>query len=140
MRPTGRSASTTDPPRSTRWCDAPPVQRTTRRAPFLESYRVVAEALLRWEPRSPGEGQLMARALKLGKQRLLQQRIRGAESVSRSYFETALRLADNRKLLGAGADGLEERRRQSRRRAVECHPPHRRNRRTRGGATIRDRD
>jgi len=80
--------------------------------PFLESYRVVAESLLRWGTEKPvDKGELLSRALALGKQWLLQQRIRGAESVSRSYFETALRLADNRKLLGAGAGDLDERRR-----------------------------
>jgi glycerol-3-phosphate O-acyltransferase len=47
----------------------------------------------------------------LGKQWALQHRIRGAESVSKSYFETALRLADNRKLLAADGEDLAEKRR-----------------------------
>ena len=47
----------------------------------------------------------------LGKQWALQRRIRGAESVSKSYFETALRLSENRKLVTGDGDDLAERRR-----------------------------
>jgi glycerol-3-phosphate O-acyltransferase len=113
MRPTGKSASTQDrrDPRS--GATLPPLSAHRVARPFLESYRVVAESLLRWGTEKPvDKGELTSRALALGKQWLLQQRIRGAESVSKSYFETALRLADNRKLLGAGAGDLDERRRQ----------------------------
>jgi glycerol-3-phosphate O-acyltransferase len=85
-------------------------QRVAR--PFLESYRVVAEALLRWGTEKPvDKGELLSRCMALGKQWALQHRIRGAESVSKSYFETALRLADNRKLLAADGEDLAEKRR-----------------------------
>ena len=73
--------------------------------PFLESYRVLAEVLLRWgTEKAVDKKELLDRSLALGKQWVLQRRIHNAESVSKSYFETALRLADNRKLLGAGGD------------------------------------
>lgn len=80
--------------------------------PFLESYRVVAEALVRWGTEKPvDKRELVERSLALGKQWRLQRRIRCAESVSKSYFETALKLAENRKLLGAGDGELDEKRR-----------------------------
>jgi len=79
--------------------------------PFLESYRVLAEVLVRWGTEKPvDKKELLDRSLALGKQWLLQRRIRNAESISKTYFETALRLADNRKLLGAGEDLVERRR------------------------------
>jgi glycerol-3-phosphate O-acyltransferase len=81
--------------------------------PFLESYRIVADALVRWGTEKPVErGELVARSLALGRQYVLQRRIHGAESVSKSHFETALRLAENRRLLaGDDAGDLAERRR-----------------------------
>lgn len=79
--------------------------------PFLESYRVLAEVLVRWDVEKPvDKKELLDRSLALGKQWLLQRRLRNAESISKTYFETALRLADNRKLLGAGQDLIEPRR------------------------------
>jgi glycerol-3-phosphate O-acyltransferase len=80
--------------------------------PFLESYRVVADALVRWGTEKPvDKNELLTRCMALGKQWALQRRIRGAESVSKTYFETALRLADNRKLVAGEGDDLAERRR-----------------------------
>jgi len=83
--------------------------------PFLESYRIVADALVHWGSERPVErGELLANCLALGKQYTLQRRIRSAESVSKSYFETALRLADNYRLMSpdeSGLDALAERRR-----------------------------
>jgi glycerol-3-phosphate O-acyltransferase len=84
--------------------------------PFLEAYRVVAEVLVGWDPATPVEKPvLLDRCIALGRQWVLQRRIRSAESVSKSYFETALRLADNRRLLApaeaAGAAELGSRRR-----------------------------
>ena len=69
--------------------------------PFLESYRVLAETLVRVGPEKPiDRKELVDRCLALGKQWVLQRRIHNEESVSKSYFETALKLAENRKLLG----------------------------------------
>ena len=80
--------------------------------PFLESYRIVADALVHWGPERPiDRAELLKNCLALGKQYTLQRRIRSAESVSKSYFETALRLADNYKLLGSDGEELAERRR-----------------------------
>ncbi len=79
--------------------------------PFLESYRIVADALLHWGTQRPlDRGEFLARCLALGRQYVLRHRIHGAESVSKAYFETALKLADNRQLLAPGAADLEERR------------------------------
>jgi glycerol-3-phosphate O-acyltransferase len=78
--------------------------------PFLESYRVLAETLVRWGVEKPvDKKELLERCIALGKQWVLQRRIHNAESVSKSYFETALRLAENRKLFAG--DDLDERRR-----------------------------
>jgi glycerol-3-phosphate O-acyltransferase len=68
--------------------------------PFLEAYRVLAETLVRWGVEKPvDKGRLVEQCLSLGKQWVLQRRIHNEESVSKSYFETALKLADNRRLL-----------------------------------------
>jgi glycerol-3-phosphate O-acyltransferase len=68
--------------------------------PFLEAYRVVAEALETSPPgEEPQEEALLARCLGLGKQYRLQRRIGSGESVSKVLFATALRLARNRQLM-----------------------------------------
>ncbi|MDJ0867099.1 MAG: glycerol-3-phosphate 1-O-acyltransferase [Myxococcota bacterium] len=73
--------------------------------PFLEAYRVVADMLVLWGTERPVDrGELLSKCLALGKQYVLQRRIRSAESVSKSYFETALRLADNRHLVAPEDD------------------------------------
>jgi glycerol-3-phosphate O-acyltransferase len=74
--------------------------------PFLESYRVVGDALsLLPADASFEQAAFLSRCLALGKQYRLQRRIRSDESVSKVLFETALRLARNRGLVGqAGAD------------------------------------
>ncbi len=70
--------------------------------PFLEAYRVVAEALLELDAEEPFEEKPFLRsALALGRQYLLQRRLESPESVSAELFRTALRLADNRGLLEA---------------------------------------
>jgi glycerol-3-phosphate O-acyltransferase len=75
--------------------------------PFLEAYQVVGDALAREDTTRPLEpGSFLTRCLALGKQYVLQRRIRSAESVSRVLFETALRLAGNRNLLEPGAAEL----------------------------------
>src|SRR5439155_23737774 len=80
--------------------------------PFLEAYRVVADALGRLDPAAPFDEDALLRAcLALGQQYVLQRRIVSAESVSRGLFATALRLARNRDLVDPGASDLAARRR-----------------------------
>jgi len=80
--------------------------------PFLEAYRVVADALERRPPDAAfQEDEFLRGCLALGQQYLLQRRIRNAESVSQGLFATALRLARNRSLVDPGAPDLAERRR-----------------------------
>ena len=72
--------------------------------PFLEAYRVVADALARREADDAVRrgARSSADCLALGKQYELQRRIRSAESVSKVLFATALALARNRGLLRPG--------------------------------------
>ena len=80
--------------------------------PFLEAYRVVADVLGRAAPdEAAPEEVLLERCLALGTQYSLQQHVKRRESVSKALFATALKLARNRGLLEAGAEGLAERRR-----------------------------
>jgi len=81
--------------------------------PFLEAYRVVADALETADYQADIEEKpFLADCIALGKQYRLQHRIESAESVSTFLFDTALRLAKNRGLLeGGGPERLEERRR-----------------------------
>ena len=79
--------------------------------PFLEGYRVVAENLTRWDPNVDfDESRFLNECLALGKQLLLQRRIRSGSSVSKVLFQTALKLATNRALADASAPALAERR------------------------------
>jgi glycerol-3-phosphate O-acyltransferase len=55
--------------------------------------------------------QLIDHALTLGKQRVLQKRIHCEESVSGSYFENAIKIAENQDLLKAGDDAVAGRQR-----------------------------
>ena len=80
--------------------------------PFVEGYRVVAEALQRRPPEAVlDEGEFLRGCLALGQQHVLQRRIMNAESVSQGLFASALRLARNRSLVDPGAPDLAERRR-----------------------------
>jgi len=80
--------------------------------PFLQAYRVVADALVaRGAEVNIEEGPFLSRCLALGKQYRLQRRIASAESVSKVLFESALRLARNRGLLDPDVPDLAERRR-----------------------------
>jgi glycerol-3-phosphate O-acyltransferase len=70
--------------------------------PFLEAYLLIAELLSLQPPGEPLDRRtLLARSHSLGRQRLLQQRIHCEESVSSSYFDNAISLAERRGLLGA---------------------------------------
>jgi glycerol-3-phosphate O-acyltransferase len=79
--------------------------------PFLEAYRVVADALeLRDYRRPVDEKEFLDECLALGKQYLLQRRIQSAESISTVLFKSALRLAGNRDLVeGEGLELLQRR-------------------------------
>jgi len=80
--------------------------------PFLEAYRVVADALAQRAPDVAfDEKAFLSQCLAWGKQYRLQRRIRSTESVSKVLFETALRLARNRNLLDPGTADLVSRRR-----------------------------
>jgi glycerol-3-phosphate O-acyltransferase len=80
--------------------------------PFLEAYRVVADALSLLPAGAPfDQNAFLSRCLALGKQYRLQRRIRSSESVSKVLFETALRLARNRGLIDAASADLAEKRR-----------------------------
>ncbi|MDP1829044.1 MAG: glycerol-3-phosphate 1-O-acyltransferase [Archangium sp.] len=79
--------------------------------PFVDAWRTVADALLRHDAKAPVEqGPFIEKCLSLGKQYVLQKRVHSEESVSKVLFDTALKLAANRNLLGVG-EGLVERRR-----------------------------
>jgi len=67
---------------------------------FLEAYLLVAEALsLLPHTTAVDSKMLLARSHALGRQRLLQHRIHCEESVSSSYFENAIKIAESRDLL-----------------------------------------
>jgi glycerol-3-phosphate O-acyltransferase len=71
---------------------------------FLEAYLLVAEALsLLPHTTAVDSKMLLARSHALGRQRLLQHRIHCEESVSSSYFENAIKIAESRDLLDRGA-------------------------------------
>src|SRR5262249_48587162 len=72
--------------------------------PFVEAYRVVADALDHQPPDAPfAEDAFLRSCLALGQQYVLQRRIHTAESVSQGLFATALRLARNRDLVDPGS-------------------------------------
>lgn len=79
--------------------------------PFVEAYRVVADALVAaGEGETPPDADLLRRCLGLGKQYHLQKRIRNGESVSNVFFANGLRLARNRGLTqGGNVDAMEKR-------------------------------
>jgi len=80
--------------------------------PFLHGYLVVADALMREKTDvALDQNAFLDRCMGLGKQYLLQRRIGSPESVSKVLFESALRLARNRGLVGPGPGDLEAKRR-----------------------------
>jgi glycerol-3-phosphate O-acyltransferase len=80
--------------------------------PFLESYRVVADALARRDPAAAfDEPAFVASCLALAQQYQLQRRVHSGESVSKVLFATAIRLARNRRLVDPGPDVAERRQR-----------------------------
>jgi len=80
--------------------------------PFIEAYLVLARALrMQAVGEISDQKQLIDHALTLGKQRVLQKRIHCEESVSGSYFENAIKIAENQDLLKAGDDAVAGRQR-----------------------------
>jgi glycerol-3-phosphate O-acyltransferase len=80
--------------------------------PFLESYRVIADALARRDPAKPfDEPACITQCLALAQQYQLQRRVHSGESVSKVLFVTAIRLARNRRLVDPGPDVAERRQR-----------------------------
>jgi glycerol-3-phosphate O-acyltransferase len=74
---------------------------------FLEAYHIVAECLLASQVGAPiEESRFLSECLALGEQLRLQHRISGAEAVSTELFRSALKLAENRGLLGTGTTEL----------------------------------
>ncbi len=80
---------------------------------FLEAYFIVADRLAeRPADRKIDKKTLTEECVAVGKQYVLQQRLRNPECVSREIFGNALSLAGNRGLLEAGGDELVKRRRE----------------------------
>jgi glycerol-3-phosphate O-acyltransferase len=81
--------------------------------PFLEAYRVVADALERSAPTARIEDAAFLRGcLALGRQYALQRRVSRQESISQALFATALKLARHRGLVEPGGEELVARRRE----------------------------
>jgi len=83
--------------------------------PYLAAYQVVGDVLATWDAAKPIDPDVFfGHCMALGKQYHLQRRIRSAESLSKVLFETALRLARNRRLVDpdpAAPEALTQRRR-----------------------------
>lgn len=80
--------------------------------PILEGYNVVAQRLATREPGAPiDEEALITECLGIAHQDWLQHRLHSPESISRDLMQGALKLADNRGLLGVGGDELSGQRR-----------------------------
>jgi glycerol-3-phosphate O-acyltransferase len=78
--------------------------------PFLESYRVVGDAIERHTYESSIDREALKKeALALGKQYELQGLLKTAESVSSVIMDSAIDLADNRGLFERGPDMVERR-------------------------------
>jgi glycerol-3-phosphate O-acyltransferase len=85
--------------------------------PFIESYLVVARALLQTPPNAEFDGKaFVKRCLALGEQWVQQDWVRSPEAVSKHMFEPAIKLAEHRGLAATGSEvpsaDMTERRRQ----------------------------
>ncbi|MEE8330611.1 MAG: hypothetical protein V3R84_02485, partial [Acidimicrobiia bacterium] len=69
--------------------------------PFLESYRVVADALVGYDGEAD-EDAILAAATALGRQYVAQQRLRSPESLASTLLSNALKLVSNRGLTAEG--------------------------------------
>ena len=75
---------------------------------FVDAYRVLAANLLRYGDAEIGKGSdFVSECLKLGKQRLLQAQISSPESVSKTLYQSGLKLIEHRGL--ADANSMESR-------------------------------
>ncbi|KTD47772.1 1-acyl-sn-glycerol-3-phosphate acyltransferase [Legionella quateirensis] len=80
---------------------------------FLEAYFIVADQLAAQPADVPVDEELfLARCIAIGKQYVLQKRLRNPECVSLELFRNALALAAKRGLLQSGSEGIMDRRRQ----------------------------
>jgi glycerol-3-phosphate O-acyltransferase len=80
--------------------------------PFLEAYFIVADRLAAHPLGAPvDEQKFLAQCTAVGRQYVLQKRLRNPECVSRELFTNVLALAANRGLLQPGAEGLADKRR-----------------------------
>jgi glycerol-3-phosphate O-acyltransferase len=80
---------------------------------FLEAYFIVADQLAAQPSEVPVDEEFfLARCIAVGKQFVLQKRLRNPECVSLELFRNALALAANRGLLHMGAEDLGDKRRQ----------------------------
>lgn len=69
---------------------------------FVDAYRIVASVLESYGADAvEDEGAILAQCLKSGKQQLLQEHVFSAESISKSLYQTGLKLANYRGLLAA---------------------------------------
>ena len=88
-----------------------PLQAHRILRPFLEAYRVVGDVLETHDPADALEAEpFLAECLALGQQYVLQRHLKRNESVSKTLFETAIKLARNRRLWDAGDATLSDRR------------------------------
>ena len=72
---------------------------------FVDAYRIVASVLADAGADSiTSESRFLSQCLKTGKQQLLQGRVFSAESISKSLYETGLKLAGYKGLLAAGQE------------------------------------
>ena len=79
--------------------------------PFLEAYAVVAYRLAELEPAAPiDQDAFVQECLGIARQAWLMHRIHSPESISRDLMQGAMKLADNRDLLGVGGEELRKRR------------------------------
>lgn len=79
--------------------------------PFLEAYLVVAQRLADCEPAAPIDRDAFVQAcLGNARQSWLMHRLHSPESISRDLMQGALKLADNRGLLGVGGEELRAKR------------------------------
>jgi len=79
--------------------------------PFFDSYRVVADQLVRWRhDREVDQELLLERCLGFGQQQVLQRKLHSPESVTLELFRNALTLADNRGLLSGTGRELHQKR------------------------------
>jgi glycerol-3-phosphate O-acyltransferase len=79
--------------------------------PYFDSYRVVADQLVRWRhDREVDQEQLLERCLGFGQQQVLQGKLHSAESVTLELFRNALLLADHKGLLAGTGRGVYEQR------------------------------